>query len=30
MLHCHILPHEATGMMTVVDVAPLRPPFSHH
>ena len=30
VLHCHILSHEDRGMMTVVYVAPLQPPFSHH
>ncbi len=30
VIHCHILSHEDTGMMTVVYVAPLQPPFSHH
>jgi len=30
VIHCHILAHEDTGMMTVVYVAPLQPPFSHH
>ncbi|HEV3485189.1 MAG TPA: multicopper oxidase domain-containing protein, partial [Vicinamibacterales bacterium] len=30
VLHCHILSHEDRGMMTVVNVAPLQPPFSHH
>jgi FtsP/CotA-like multicopper oxidase with cupredoxin domain/plastocyanin len=30
VMHCHILSHEDTGMMTVVYVAPLQPPFSHH
>jgi FtsP/CotA-like multicopper oxidase with cupredoxin domain len=30
VLHCHILAHEDRGMMTVVYVAPLQPPFSHH
>ena len=30
VLHCHILAHEDRGMMTVVYVTPLQPPFSHH
>ncbi len=30
VLHCHILAHEDRGMMTVVQVAPLQPPYSHH
>jgi FtsP/CotA-like multicopper oxidase with cupredoxin domain len=30
VIHCHILSHEDRGMMTVVYVAPLQPPFSHH
>jgi len=30
VLHCHILAHEDRGMMTVVEVSPLQPPFSHH
>jgi FtsP/CotA-like multicopper oxidase with cupredoxin domain len=30
VIHCHILSHEDRGMMTVVSVAPLRPPFKHH
>ncbi|HKS21236.1 MAG TPA: multicopper oxidase domain-containing protein [Thermoanaerobaculia bacterium] len=30
VLHCHILSHEDVGMMTVVEVAPLQPPMSHH
>ena len=30
VLHCHILAHEDRGMMTVVEVAPLQTPFSHH
>ena len=30
VIHCHILAHEDRGMMTVVNVTPLRPPFSHH
>ena len=30
VLHCHILSHEDVGMMTVVYVAPLQPPMSHH
>ncbi|HEX8153224.1 MAG TPA: multicopper oxidase domain-containing protein, partial [Thermoanaerobaculia bacterium] len=28
--HCHILAHEDRGMMTVVQVAPLQTPYSHH
>lgn len=28
--HCHILAHEDRGMMTVVEVAPLQTPYSHH
>jgi FtsP/CotA-like multicopper oxidase with cupredoxin domain len=30
VIHCHILSHEDRGMMTVVSVAPLQPPFTHH
>ena len=30
VLHCHILAHEDRGMMTVVEVAPLQSPYSHH
>lgn len=30
VLHCHILAHEDRGMMTVVQVAPLQTPYSHH
>ena len=30
VLHCHILAHEDRGMMTIVEVAPLRTPYSHH
>ncbi|HKO55875.1 MAG TPA: multicopper oxidase domain-containing protein [Thermoanaerobaculia bacterium] len=30
VIHCHILAHEDRGMMTVVYVTPLQPPFSHH
>ncbi|HEY2324379.1 MAG TPA: multicopper oxidase domain-containing protein, partial [Thermoanaerobaculia bacterium] len=30
VIHCHILAHEDRGMMTVVEVAPLQTPFSHH
>ena len=30
VIHCHILSHEDRGMMTVVSVAPLTPPFKHH
>jgi len=30
VLHCHILAHEDRGMMTVVQVAPLQSPYSHH
>jgi FtsP/CotA-like multicopper oxidase with cupredoxin domain len=30
VIHCHILAHEDRGMMTVVQVAPLQTPFSHH
>jgi len=30
VIHCHILAHEDRGMMTVVEVTPLLPPFSHH
>jgi FtsP/CotA-like multicopper oxidase with cupredoxin domain len=30
VLHCHILAHEDRGMMTVVEVAPARPPYSHN
>jgi hypothetical protein len=29
-LHCHILAHEDCGMMTVVSVHPVGPPFQHH
>jgi FtsP/CotA-like multicopper oxidase with cupredoxin domain len=30
VLHCHILAHEDRGMMTIVEVAPVRTPYSHH
>jgi FtsP/CotA-like multicopper oxidase with cupredoxin domain len=30
VIHCHILAHEDRGMMTVVEVAPLQTPYSHH
>jgi FtsP/CotA-like multicopper oxidase with cupredoxin domain len=30
VIHCHILSHEDRGMMTVVSIAPLQPPFIHH
>ncbi len=30
VIHCHILAHEDRGMMTVVQVAPLQSPYSHH
>ncbi|HJQ27141.1 MAG TPA: multicopper oxidase domain-containing protein [Blastocatellia bacterium] len=30
VMHCHILAHEDRGMMTVVEVAPARSPYSHH
>ena len=30
VIHCHILAHEDRGMMTVVEVAPIRSPYSHH
>jgi FtsP/CotA-like multicopper oxidase with cupredoxin domain len=30
VLHCHILAHEDRGMMTVVEVSPVRSPYSHH
>lgn len=30
VIHCHILAHEDRGMMTVVEVTPLIPPYSHH
>jgi FtsP/CotA-like multicopper oxidase with cupredoxin domain len=30
VLHCHILAHEDRGMMTVVEVAPVQTPYSHH
>jgi FtsP/CotA-like multicopper oxidase with cupredoxin domain len=30
VIHCHILAHEDRGMMTIVQVAPLRSPYSHH
>jgi FtsP/CotA-like multicopper oxidase with cupredoxin domain len=30
VIHCHILAHEDRGMMTVVEVSPLLPPYSHH
>jgi FtsP/CotA-like multicopper oxidase with cupredoxin domain len=30
VMHCHILAHEDRGMMTVVEVAPLQTPYSHH
>lgn len=30
VIHCHILAHEDRGMMTVVEVAPSRSPYSHN
>ncbi len=30
VIHCHILAHEDRGMMTIVEVAPVRTPYSHH
>jgi FtsP/CotA-like multicopper oxidase with cupredoxin domain len=30
VIHCHILAHEDRGMMTVVEVAPVQTPYSHH
>jgi FtsP/CotA-like multicopper oxidase with cupredoxin domain len=30
VIHCHILAHEDRGMMTIVEVAPRRTPYSHH
>jgi FtsP/CotA-like multicopper oxidase with cupredoxin domain len=30
VIHCHILAHEDRGMMTIVEVAPLQSPYSHH
>lgn len=30
VIHCHILAHEDRGMMTLVEVAPRRTPYSHH
>jgi len=30
VIHCHILAHEDRGMMTVVEVSPSRPPYSHN
>ncbi|MEA2166435.1 MAG: hypothetical protein QOK37_4562 [Thermoanaerobaculia bacterium] len=30
VIHCHILAHEDRGMMTIVEVAPRRSPYSHH
>jgi FtsP/CotA-like multicopper oxidase with cupredoxin domain len=30
VLHCHILAHEDRGMMTIVEVAPARTPYSHN
>jgi FtsP/CotA-like multicopper oxidase with cupredoxin domain len=30
VMHCHILAHEDRGMMTIVEVVPLKPPVSHH
>jgi FtsP/CotA-like multicopper oxidase with cupredoxin domain len=30
VLHCHILGHEDRGMMMIVEVTPLEPPFTHH
>lgn len=30
VMHCHILAHEDRGMMTIVEVAPLQSPYSHH
>ncbi len=30
VMHCHILAHEDRGMMTIVQVAPYKPPVTHH
>ena len=30
VIHCHILAHEDRGMMTIVEVAPVRSPYSHN
>ena len=30
VIHCHILAHEDRGMMTIVEVTPVRTPYSHH
>ena len=30
VIHCHILAHEDRGMMTIVEVAPARTPYSHN
>lgn len=30
VLHCHILAHEDRGMMTIVEVSPVRTPYSHN
>jgi FtsP/CotA-like multicopper oxidase with cupredoxin domain len=30
VIHCHILGHEDRGMLTIVQVTPLDPPFVHH
>jgi FtsP/CotA-like multicopper oxidase with cupredoxin domain len=30
VMHCHILAHEDRGMMTIVEVAPARTPYSHN
>lgn len=30
VIHCHILAHEDRGMMTIVEVAPGRTPYSHN
>jgi FtsP/CotA-like multicopper oxidase with cupredoxin domain len=30
VLHCHILAHEDRGMMTIVEVTPVRTPYSHN
>jgi FtsP/CotA-like multicopper oxidase with cupredoxin domain len=30
VLHCHILGHEDRGMLEIVQVTPLEPPFVHH
>jgi len=30
VIHCHILAHEDRGRMTIVEIAPIVGPYSHH